>query len=209
MTYELDADLPADAPASVPAGTSLLVTGPPMAGKRARVLELIADGRERGQGGLLITTERPNGRIAEEYAELAGGVEGPAFRIVDATGEGGAGRLTDRYEVEVVSSPDDLTGLGIAMNKAFEAFDAEGVGRVRIGIDSLSTMLTYLDAERVYKFLHVLAGRVETTGCVGLYTLNTAAADPQAVGMLRNAVDGVVDLEGERPDADGIGGATG
>ncbi|MFB6305156.1 MAG: RAD55 family ATPase [Haloferacaceae archaeon] len=209
MTYELGVDLPSGAPPRVQRGTNLLVTGPPMVGKQRLALELLAAGQRRGEGGLLVTTETPNARVAEAYAGLADDA-GPPLRIVDAVGEGGGREVNDRYAVEFVSSPGDLTGLGIAMNKAFDAFVAEGTDGVRVALDSLSTMLTYLDAERVFKFLHVLTGRVSSVGGLGVYTLNTAAADPQAVGMLKNTVDGVVHLDdGEGGHVDGFDGVTG
>lgn len=209
MSYELGADLPGGGPREVARGTNLLVTGPPMVGKQRFVLELLAAGRRRGEGGLFVTTETPNVRVAESYAALVDR-DGPAFRIVDAAGEGG-GRVADEYAVEFVSSPSDLTGLGIAINKAFETFEVEGVERVRVGLDSLSTMLTYLDAEQVYKFLHVLSGRIANAGGLGVYTLNTAAADDRVVGMLKSTVDGVVRLESEDEDGrvDGFDGVTG
>lgn len=203
MSYELGVDLPSGAPRRVPAGTNLLVTGPPMVGKQRLALELLAAGQRRDDGGLLVTTETPSVRLADDYADLVD-AEWPPLRMVDAVGEQGRREVNQRYAVEFVPSPGDLTGLGIAMNKALDAFAAEGVADVRVAIDSLSTMLTYLDAKRVFKFLHVLSGRVATGGALGVYTLNTAAVDPQVVGMLKNPVDGVVHLE-----ADGEGHVVG
>jgi KaiC/GvpD/RAD55 family RecA-like ATPase len=195
-----------DGPAPVSPGTSLLVTGPPMSGKRRLALDLLADGRRRGEGSLLVTTDATNGEAA---AAFDGAGPGPALRIVDAVGEGARER-NGTHAVEFAGSPGDLTGLGIAMNKAFDAFDAEGVDAVRIALDSLSTMLTYLDAEQVYKFLHVLTGRISTTDNLGLFTLDTAAVDAQTVGMLKNTVDGLVRLDEEAgASVEGLDGVTG
>ncbi|MFB6157030.1 MAG: RAD55 family ATPase [Haloferacaceae archaeon] len=208
MSYELGVDLPPDAPARVQPGTNLLVTGGPMVGKQRLALELLAPGQRRDEGALLVTTETPNVQIAESYAGLADD-EGPPLRIVDATGEAGNREVNERYAVEFVASPGDLTGLGIAMNKAFDAFATEGVDDVRIAVDSLSTMLTYLDGEQVFKFLHVLTGRITSMGGLGVYTLNTVAADAQDVGMLKNTVDGVVHLDDDEGRVDGFDGVTG
>ncbi|MFB6300181.1 MAG: RAD55 family ATPase [Halobacteriales archaeon] len=188
--YELGDVLPTDGPTQVPTGTNLLIVGEPMTGKRTLAMEMLADD-DHNDGVVIITTETTASDAVEEYCDIAGNGRG-RLRVIGASGEE-AGN-TAGSGIETVSSPSDLTGIGISLDKSIE--DLEGrVDGLRLGFDSLSTLLAFVDVESVYKFVHVLTTRMSNLGSCTVCTLNTATvADERAIGMLKNPFDCVIEL---------------
>jgi hypothetical protein len=95
--------------------------------------------------------------------------------------------------VEAVENPGDLTGVGIAVGRYFEAWDAEHP--TSLCFDSITAMLQYVEFETAYRFLHVLTGRVSAAGAVGHFHVDPAAHDDQTLASLRTLFDAVVTLE--------------
>jgi KaiC/GvpD/RAD55 family RecA-like ATPase len=52
---------------TVEAGTNLLITGPPLSGKRQLALDILKQGFEDDEGGIVISTKDSGDRIVEEY----------------------------------------------------------------------------------------------------------------------------------------------
>ncbi|MFB6211869.1 MAG: RAD55 family ATPase [Halobacteriales archaeon] len=188
--YQLGNVLPIDGPTQVPTGTNLLIVGEPMTGKRRIALEMLA-GDGHNDGVVIITTETTASDTVEEYCSIAGD-DRRRLRVIGASGEEGGGPTGPG--IETVSSPSDLTGIGISLDKSIEDLEGQVEG-LRLGFDSLSTLLAFVDVESVYKFIHVLTTRMANLGSCTICTLNTATvADDRAIGMLKNPFDCVIEL---------------
>lgn len=96
--------------------------------------------------------------------------------------------------IETVSSPADLTGIGIAVTKALEQWQGNGNQTV-ICFHTLTTLLQYADIEITYRFLHVLTSRMESTGAVAHYHLDPTAHDRQTINTLLSLYDAVVEAD--------------
>lgn len=189
--YGLDEALPDELGRSVEAGTSLLVSGPPLTGKRQLLLRLLARGARDGDGSLVVTTRESAGNVADEYASLVGEVEQPQWYI-DCTGTDGG--HADATNVRLVSSPGELTGMGIQFSEiAHEAADAD-VDRVRVGFDSLSPLLMYSDLQRVFRFLHVFTSQIQSRDWFGAFVIDPDTHEPREVNTLRQLFDGILEL---------------
>lgn len=108
-------------------------------------------------------------------------------RSIDAVRE----TETTRY----VTDPGDLTGIGIEFSGFMRDFyHSDEVDHARLGFDSLSPVLMYADIRRVYQFLHVVTGRVASSGFAGVFTLDTVGGDRQIAQQLTQVFDAVVEV---------------
>jgi KaiC/GvpD/RAD55 family RecA-like ATPase len=194
--YDPGDALPVD---SLPPG-SVLVSGPPMTGKYELLLRFIIAGARYGDGGLFVTTNESARSIHADIEEMAGEVSA-SLRMVDCVAEQQSveGRLPED-RVEYINSPGDMTGVGIGVSEQLRRFAEEETGRTRVVFDSLSTLLMYSDAETVFRFLHVLTGRIDGVDALGLFTIDPTTHDQETVNTLKQLFDGEIEIR------DGEGG---
>lgn len=93
-----------------------------------------------------------------------------------------------------VSSPTDLTGLGIKTSQVLSAWESEPNDLV-VCFRSLTTLLQSTDVKHVFRFLHVLTQRVKTTGAVAHFHMDSETHDDKTVATLRGLFDSVYELD--------------
>ena len=178
---------------------SFLLAGPAMSGKHDLLLDLLAEGAKSGEGVLIVTTNRGAESVFEAIEARLGRVP-EGFRIVDCVSERGGGDVGYPEErVEYVSSPADLTGIGIGVSEQLRRLAESDIARVRVGFHSLSTLLMYAELEAVFRFIHVLSGRIEGIDGLGFFTLDPTTHDENTVNTLKQLFDGMIELR----EADG------
>ncbi|WP_299269460.1 RAD55 family ATPase [Halorientalis sp.] len=197
--YDLASVLKTEAVSNVRPGTSILIAGPAMTGKESLAIEILAEGSRNGDGALVVSTGDSAENIVEDYRDRVAGVSNLQLGVVDCRAEGSNGSLADGdtppgLHVHKVSSPGDLTGIGIGITKCLEALHGAGAENGRMALVSLSTMLTYTDRETVFKFCHVLSSRLDAAGYVGVFTIDSGAHDDQTLQVIKQAFDGLVEI---------------
>src|SRR6056297_233686 len=180
-------------------GTNLLVTGPPMTGKRTLALEVLAHGGRRGDGTIVVTTKDGGDDVRESLRELLGREEGGPLGIVDCVSKQQGMSPSGGDEITYASSPKDMTGIGIQLSEFLQAFYKDGgVKRNRILLHSLSTLLMYSNLQTVFRFLHVFTGRVQSADALGIFVIDSTAHDQQTMSTLQQLFDGQIEVrEGE------------
>ncbi|WP_276299363.1 DUF7504 family protein [Halorussus lipolyticus] len=118
---------------------------------------------------------------------------GETTRAAAQSGGSTASNVADQA-VESLSSPGDLTGLGITLSEALKQWDGNGHRTVAC-FDSLTALLQYADLQTVYKFLHVLTGRFDAADVTAHFHLDPDACDQQTVSTLTSLFDTVVELD--------------
>lgn len=98
--------------------------------------------------------------------------------------------------VRSVSTPGDLTGLGIAISEYLSEWHNNGKQTV-VCFHSLTPLLQYADTRRVFQFLHVLTRRVTSASATAHYHMDPTAHDEQTVRTLASLFDHVVDECGD------------
>mgnify|MGYP006270225439 CR=1 FL=1 len=91
-----------------------------------------------------------------------------------------------------VENPSDLTGLGITVSEFLS--DHGGPGTV-VTFDSLTALLQYVELQRAFRFLHVLANRVKTAESVAHFHMDPAAHDAREVATLSSLFDAVAEFD--------------
>lgn len=107
------------------------------------------------------------------------------------TDDGSGGEVT----VRTLSNPGDLTDLGIQISLYLSEWEGDG-HRTVLCVDSITTLLQYADLQRVFRFLHVIIGRIRSTESVAHYHADPTAHDPQALNTLKTLFDGIVEWDG-------------
>ncbi|NHN58247.1 MULTISPECIES: hypothetical protein [Halorussus] len=188
--YEFAPDLPLE---GVDPGTTLLVAGPTMSGARRLALRLVTDGNDRGEGMILLTTNKGSETLLGECDDLCTGLANAPFGVVDCVSKQ-QGNPVPSDRVETVSSPGDLTGVGIEFSGWCRRLREAGTERVRTGLYSLSTLLMYTDFQTVSRFVHTLGGRISATDGLGVFLIDPATQDDRVVSTMTQFCDARVDV---------------
>ena len=187
---------------AVDTGTNILFTGPPLTGKRALCMDLLAEGVENGEGAIAVTTKDSARRVLDDFASRAA-YEGKPVAVVDCvTKQQGVGDVPEDSRIKYASSPVDMTGIGIQLSEFLQAFYQErNIRRNRVMLHSLSTLLMYSDLQTVFRFLHVFTGRIQSVDGLGLFCIDETAHDAQTLNTLKQLFDGIVQTEeGDEPE---------
>lgn len=157
-----------------------------------------SDGREGciehlagGDGDVLFVTYGgfPTGRVESLP-------DGASVRCVLAVGDGPHREAPlDDVPVEVVSTPGDVTALGIRLSRALSATD----GDLAVCFDSVTAMCQYVERETAYNLLHTLDAQLYAADARAHFHLDPAAHDPATVDLFTSLCDAAVDLRGEDP----------
>ncbi|MEF8840402.1 MAG: hypothetical protein V5A62_02090 [Haloarculaceae archaeon] len=118
--------------------------------------------------------------VNDATRSAASSVVGPTTYEGDGTGSA----------VSTVESPDDLTGLGIAVGEHLKRWEGSAEPTL-VTLDSLTVLLGYVDLKRTFRFLHVMVNRVKGAGGVGHYHMDPAAHDDRTVATLASVFDAV------------------
>lgn len=164
-----------------------------MTGKQRVGYRLLADAPRVGGHAFCVSTSDPADHARDRFAEFAPANAETSLRVVDCltgTGAGGVDGADERSWY--VSSPGDLTGVGVALSKAVAAVPRQANARVLL--DSASTLLLYADVDAVYRFLHTTIGRLKSVDAHLFSTLHTDALDEQTFATLVQLFDLVVDV---------------
>lgn len=185
----------------IPPGTSLLLSGPAMSGKRELAIRILAAGHEEGDGVLCVTTSDTAATVVDELETQISTVDRERVGIIDCTGSTSQKTIKE-IATERVSSPGDLTGISIGTAKLLQRFSNQDVSEVRHGLVSVSTLLQYLDIDTVFKFLNIYTTRIRDTQGLGVFTVDNVAHDSQTINTITSEFDCMIELrdtdEGER-----------
>ena len=178
-------------------GTSLLVTGPVLSGARELGLRLLCSPDADG-GTVLVATDSDAATMLEDFERHGGVLDRGRVRVIDCAQEGST---LPEDSVSDISTPADLTGIGLEYSGHYESMYASGHTRVRTGIVTLTPLLVYSDDVRaVYRFLNTITGRIGTADGLGVCVLDPDAHEEQVVESVAQFFDGRVDVRADAGD---------
>jgi KaiC/GvpD/RAD55 family RecA-like ATPase len=179
-------------------GTNVLISGPPLTGKRRLGLEILAEGWGQDHGAIVVTTRDSSRQVLDDFQAVPrGDPDEEAVGIVDCVTKQQRQAPTERQHVKYASSPVDMTGIGIKFSEYVDRFsddDPDGGGS-RVLLDSLSTLLMYTSEETVFRFLHVFSSRIEDANGLGVYVIESTAHHETTMNTLRPLFDGVIQVD--------------
>lgn len=195
--YDVGGILPIDGD-SLPAGTNILIAGSSMSDKTDLATRILAQGSRHNEGALVIKNSGDVNQILRAYREHSNSNDSPYF--VDCT----RARKEPPSEIpssrfESVSSPSDMTGIGIAFEKYIKSVGKRYDG-TRVVFDSLTTLLQYTDSQRAYRFVDVLTGRFTAQGYLSVFIIDDTTVDEKFMKMLVHEFDIEVQVEEREED---------
>lgn len=176
-------------------GSNLLLVGGSADSKNRVGQASIARGLQDGDGVIRVSTRYTVDDILDGYSDLS--YDADKFGVVDSVSQSVGSDVEESEMVKHTSSPSDVTGIGIKISDLVERFQEREVENTRLYMDSISTLLMYSDLQTVFRFLHVLTGRVRSIGGFGLYTMDPDMHDDKEYSTLVQLFDGTVELRDE------------
>lgn len=178
-------------PSETPPATHFLGMSPPFVGLQTLTNQYLASGLEAGGGCVVVTTNRSVHQVVDALGEYTTEAARDRIAVVDATRqEYGRDDIPCRFES--VSSPADLTGIGIGLSKHLESLWADDVSGVRVVIDSLSALLVYAGFESVFKFVHAVTNQINRVDGSSIALIAEDADEPH-ITKLETLFDGTVE----------------
>ena len=183
---------------------NVLLLAPPMdACDGDGCVDLLTVDPPAGEDVLFVTfVDSPDERL-EAWRTRAGN-ESPAkvgfVSVADSTRSAAAastplGGVGGELSIRSVSSPADLTDLGIKVSTFLAEWDDDG-NRTVICFHSLTTLLQYVELHRAFRFFHVITGRVRAADGLAHYHIDPTAHDERTINTLTTLFDGVAEWDG-------------
>ena len=180
-------------------GSALLVVGVVPDDHRVRLCRrMLGDSTEECRRRLVVQPETATPSPDDRLPPSAGGesLESITFTIEKRSS---AARPTPSEAVDRPTLVDgtDLTELGIAISEVIAAFEERGgdldPAELRVCLDSFQTLLGEHDERDVFRFLHVLVGRIKSVRGMGHVHLS-ARPDDELVDVFAPLFDAVIEV---------------
>jgi KaiC/GvpD/RAD55 family RecA-like ATPase len=141
--------------------------------------------------GAYITVNKPYKTMKKNLASE--GIDTSKIKFIDCITRSAGGEI-DAADKGVIhlDSPENLTGLGVAMGEAIRSIPGD---EKFLFMDSLSTLLLYHNAGTVAKFSHFLTGKMRIWGLRGVLMALEKDSDPELIDQLSQFCDAVVKLD--------------
>ncbi|MBP2030843.1 KaiC/GvpD/RAD55 family RecA-like ATPase [Methanohalophilus levihalophilus] len=177
-------------------GTNLMLLGPPMSGKDSIVNNILYTGLDDSNASVLVSTREPGENVLEWFLKHDPDMDTSSLGIVDCVTKTLGIAAEDTDNIKRVSSPVDLTGIGVRISQYFEELWMKKENPpIRLCINSLSTVLMYSNLQTVFRFLHVFTGRIKAAKGLGLFVVEDQMHDPQTIATLKQLFDGMIEIK--------------
>ena len=182
------------------AGINILILAPPMSYADQLVYALAKP--SQGEYVIILSTNERAAEVIDAF-KLAG-ADKRFTGVIDAISKSSTPGIMDTPRLMFVSSPTDLTGIGIKFSNMietiFEGDFSEGETGlfpppIRFCINSVSTLLMYRRLEVLYQFLHVLIAKVKKIEGIGIYLLNSESFDEKTLSLIKQLVSCVIEVK--------------
>jgi KaiC/GvpD/RAD55 family RecA-like ATPase len=142
--------------------TNIVLSGDLFSGRDIMSHFFIKAGLQNDEACILVSTND----TAEKIVENLEGIKLDNFSIIDCVSSrfGATIELPFFEQIRYIENPMDLTMIMVALNEFMDLFILhKNIKRVRVVIDSVSTLLMYSNLRTVFKFLYVLTTLVKST----------------------------------------------
>ena len=188
-----------DAIVGIRKGTNIMLIGPPMSQKDDIMYNIMYHGTAVNENAVIaVTTLGSATYIMEWFKENKLALPMSIVGIIDCITESTGVSASETESIKIVSSPADLTGIGVRISQFFEDFLIKKNNRkIQLHINSLSTILMYSNIQTVFRFLHVFTGRIKEAGTLGIFVVDSGMHDDHTIATLKQLFDGIVEIKSE------------
>jgi len=189
----------------IEAGTNILMLAPPMSSAEQLAYAIIKPGS--GEYSIVLSTNERAAEVVDFFKSA--GCDKKFIGVIDAITKSSTPATADTPRLMFVSSPTDLTGIGIKFSNMIESifegtFSDGETGLfpppIRFCVNSLSTLLMYRKLEVLYQFLHILTAKQKKIEGIAIYLLNSESFDDKTISLIKQLMTGVIEVKLEGND---------
>ena len=182
------------------AGLNILLLGPSMS--YAEQLAYAITKPLPGEYSIVLSTNERASEVLDFFK--AAGCDKKFIGVIDAITKSSTPSIVDTPRMMFVSSPTDLTGIGIKFSNMIESifegsFTDGDTGLfpppIRFCVNSISTLLMYRKLEVLYQFLHILTAKQKKMEGIGIYLLNNESFDERTLALIKQLMNGVIEVK--------------
>ena len=174
----------------IPPGTNMLLSGDLFSGKDLLSRDFLREGLSNDEACILISTN--------ETAENLEGTKLDNLCIIDSVSSRFGATVEHPFfeQIRYIESPMDLTMIMVALNDFIDLLHQhKNIKRIRIVLDSVSTLLMYSNLRTVFKFLHVLTTRIRSVGGICMMLMEERAHDDIEIRTVQQLAQGLIMME--------------
>lgn len=194
----------------IPKKSSIMILGPPKAGKALFGLHFLLEGLKSNESGIYVTTNSFPEDVVKKMETLG---------LIDKMLEDGLLRFVDCYSVHAgvhkdntafiirVGGPTALTEIGIAFSEIVKRIPKKN--NFRVVFDSISTLLLYNDPRTIEIFVQQINGKIKASGASSMFIVEEGMHDEKDVTALNSILDSLIHMKkhgtGWTIETDGLG----
>jgi KaiC/GvpD/RAD55 family RecA-like ATPase len=187
-----------DAFEAIKNSSNIMIIGPPMNGKGTIMNDIVYQGLKAGGSAVIVNTRDTGENVIDWFNYNHPDITLESLCIVDCVTKTMGVPTIDIANIKRVSSPADLTDIGIKISQFLEYFRIKkNTQKTTLCINSLSTILMYSNIQTVFRFLHVFTNRVKAAGARGIYVVEEGMHDEQSITTLKQLCDGMIEVKSE------------
>ncbi len=182
-----------------PMGSNIIVYGPAYTGKEVLIYSFLAEGVKKGIPAIVILIDKTIEIFEEDIKYVLPTwdtyVENGLVKYIDAYSKT-IGEKCERENVVCIESQTDINAIvnaveDIASNlkKSYKYY--------RLALFSLSTILTFLDAQTVVRFLQPFTTKRKKDKAVSLYLLEKGIHEENTIQLVSHLMDGTIEFKTE------------
>lgn len=183
----------------MPPTSIALVFGPAFLGKELVARLFFLQGLRQGQPGIIVLTDSAASDVRRQLSAID-----PSYPDYEKRG---LAHFVDTYSrsigaeddfpfAEYVDGPVNLNAVSLAVNNAQRKIIGDHHVH-RMVVDSVSTLITYTNAQTTFRFLQVLLGKAKRAGATTMLLLQAGMHGEPDVQTFKHLVDGVVEMRAD------------
>lgn len=182
----------------IPPGTMLVVGSDDVDRAQSLGTFLLSIGCNPDDGMLFVSTDTPGDTLLAQCDRSGLDLDVIDLRVI--TGAGNAPTDAGSGVTVEETAPTDLTGLGIKFSVVYENLSAAGSRRILAGIHTLSTILEENDLRTVVRFLNTVSRRVEDSGGLIVFVIDSNGHGQETLSTLSQVCDGYIEVRDTETD---------
>ena len=178
-------------------GALCVLIGPSMSGRGTLARQYFYQGLKEDNASIYVTTKNFTEDIVTLFEEKKWTLE-PYFNqyvFIDAYSPQSDPSLKDSVDVKYVASVADFARLTNAIVSSMSESLAQGVHNQRVVFDSIDTVLMYVSAQGVYRFLSYLRAKIKGFRASSMFMIEPELHEERQVRTLFQLADVVIELK--------------
>ncbi|MEX2751578.1 MAG: RAD55 family ATPase [Candidatus Freyarchaeota archaeon] len=184
-------------------GSLCIVMGEPLCGKEVLAKEFFYRGLEKGEAGIYVTTNNFAEDVSSEMEDFGwslisyGEQEKVAYKIIDTYTQTVNPNVEDTKTVMYVPAATDLAGLSSKIVEAITSLTAN-FKRLRMVLDSLSSIITFTTNAAAIRFLSFLKARTRLARGLFVTLLESELTEKNVMMQILQLADVIIEIKGNK-----------